>query len=112
MIDITETMLPSTVMSDRSFDAQMASSAIPADSRSLFMHFRAGRARGLDRAGGNGGWIASDQSHPAYLPQPAYLPLVASTLTGSPSVMFRTELYGPVTTSSAGLRPSSTSKYL
>ena len=37
MIDVTETMLPSTVMSDRSFDAQMASSAMPADSRSLFM---------------------------------------------------------------------------
>ena len=33
MIDVTATMLPSTVMNDRSLAAQMASSAMPADSR-------------------------------------------------------------------------------
>jgi hypothetical protein len=32
MIDVTATMLPSTVMNDRSFDDQIASSAISADS--------------------------------------------------------------------------------
>src|SRR5687768_7896688 len=36
MIDVTATILPSTVMSDRSFDDQMALSAIPAASRYLF----------------------------------------------------------------------------
>jgi hypothetical protein len=33
MIDVTATMLPSTVMNDRSFADQMASSAIDADSQ-------------------------------------------------------------------------------
>src|SRR5437773_12168765 len=37
MIDVTATMLPSTVMSDRSLDDQMASSAMRADSKNLFM---------------------------------------------------------------------------
>src|SRR5713226_9240247 len=37
MMDVTATMLPSTVMNDRSFDDQMASSAIIADSNSLFI---------------------------------------------------------------------------
>ena len=36
MIDMTATMLPSTVMSDRSLAAQMALSAMPAASRYLF----------------------------------------------------------------------------
>src|SRR5262249_24395780 len=33
MIDVTATMLPSTVMNERSFAAQMAESAMPPDSR-------------------------------------------------------------------------------
>src|SRR5262249_12543117 len=37
MIDVTATMLPSTVMNDRSLDAQIAASAILADSNSLFI---------------------------------------------------------------------------
>src|SRR5215210_837947 len=37
MIDVTATMLPSTVMNDRSFDVQMASSAMKADSKNLFI---------------------------------------------------------------------------
>src|SRR5882672_12619557 len=36
MIEVTATMLPSTVINDRSFEPQIASSAMPADSRSLF----------------------------------------------------------------------------
>ena len=36
MIDVTATMLPSTVISDRSLEDQIASSAIPADSMILF----------------------------------------------------------------------------
>src|ERR1700687_1313879 len=37
MIEVTATMLPSTVMNDRSLAAQIALSAIAADSRKLFM---------------------------------------------------------------------------
>src|SRR5437867_4036549 len=37
MIEVTATMLPSTVMNDRNLADQMASSAIAADSRSLFI---------------------------------------------------------------------------
>src|SRR5262245_7615641 len=37
MIDVTATMLPSTVMNDRSFAVQMASSAMLAASRNLFI---------------------------------------------------------------------------
>src|SRR5689334_2394197 len=37
MIDVTATMLPSTVMNDRSFAVQIASSAIRADSQNLFI---------------------------------------------------------------------------
>ena len=37
MIDVTATMLPSTVMNDRSLAPQIAASAIFADSRNLFM---------------------------------------------------------------------------
>src|SRR5436309_13846390 len=37
MIDVTATMLPSTVMNDRSLDDQIASSAMSADSMNLFM---------------------------------------------------------------------------
>ena len=36
MMDVTATMLPSTVISDPGFDVQMASGAMPADSRSLY----------------------------------------------------------------------------
>src|SRR5262245_10822797 len=45
MIDVTATMLPSTVMNDRSLAPQIASSAIPADSRSLFMRGHEGLER-------------------------------------------------------------------
>ena len=37
MIDVTATMLPSTVMNDRSFAAQMAWRAMPADSNSVLI---------------------------------------------------------------------------
>src|SRR5581483_3241318 len=37
MIDVTATMLPRTVMNDRSLALQIASSAIAADSRNVFM---------------------------------------------------------------------------
>src|SRR5262249_4166484 len=37
MIDVTATMLPSTVMNDRSLEDQIASSAMSADSMNLFM---------------------------------------------------------------------------
>ena len=74
MIDVTATMLPSTVMNDRSLAAQIASSAISADSRNLFIEL-------------------------------SYFGFVVSTLTGSPSAMPRTELYGPVITWSPALRP-------
>src|SRR5437660_12846278 len=40
MIDVTATMLPSTVMKDRSLAAQIASSAMNADSKYLFMVLR------------------------------------------------------------------------
>jgi hypothetical protein len=36
MIDVTATMFPRTVMNDRSFAPQMASSAIHAESKNLF----------------------------------------------------------------------------
>ena len=39
MIDVTATMLPSTVINDRSLDDQIASSAIIADSKILFIFF-------------------------------------------------------------------------
>ena len=41
MIDVTATMLPSTVMNERSLDDQMASSAISAESRNLFTTYLA-----------------------------------------------------------------------
>src|SRR5439155_19397119 len=40
MIDVTATMLPSTVMNDRSLADQIASSAMIADSKYLFMALR------------------------------------------------------------------------
>src|SRR6266850_1076546 len=43
IIEVTATMLPSTVINDRSFADQMASSAISADSRNLFMFGQDGR---------------------------------------------------------------------
>ena len=58
MIDVTATMLPSTVMSDRSLAAQMALSAMPAASRYLFT------------AGLSAGWLHPDRiavSHAAHV---------------------------------------------
>src|ERR1043165_3277613 len=83
MIDVTATMLPSTVINDRSLAAQIAASAILADSNSLCM---TGGAAALYR-------LALDGC------------LLLSTFTASPSAMLRTELYGPVTTWSPGFRP-------
>src|SRR5881394_386227 len=67
MIDVTATILPSTVMNDRSFADQMASSAMRADSRSLFI-------RGRGRQGGQG---RQGLVHPAFpgRPRPPCLPL-------------------------------------
>src|SRR3954468_12659402 len=42
MIDVTATTLPSTVISDRSFEAQIAASAMAADSSSAFTGLPAG----------------------------------------------------------------------
>src|SRR5438067_1705279 len=50
MIDVTATMLPRTVINDRSLADQIASSAICAESRNLFIN-RAGRAGAAGRAG-------------------------------------------------------------
>src|SRR5476649_244211 len=47
MIEVTATMLPSTVMNDRSLADQIASSAIIADSKILFMPGRLGHPRDL-----------------------------------------------------------------
>src|SRR5581483_2095059 len=47
MIDVTATMLPRTVMNDRSFADQIASNAIRADSQSLFIRLRGPRDRRL-----------------------------------------------------------------
>src|SRR5215831_9265932 len=44
IIDVTATILPSTVMNDRSFAAQIASSAMRADSRNLFIRRQDGQA--------------------------------------------------------------------
>ena len=65
MIDVTATMLPSTVISDRSFEPQMAWSAIDADSRILL---RFSTVDGLPQP---------CQARPPYLP----LAVVFSTLT-------------------------------
>src|SRR5215510_15300631 len=43
MIDVTATMLPRTVMNDRSLEDQIASSAMSADSMNLFIPTRVGR---------------------------------------------------------------------
>src|SRR4051794_32360618 len=48
MIDVTATMLPRTVMNDRSFAAQMAWRAMPADSKRVFMTRGLPRGRRLD----------------------------------------------------------------
>ena len=89
MIDVTATMLPSTVMNDRSLPAQMEASA---------------RRIGVDELlharrpwSGQSGQVRSFGS---------------SGFTASPSFKSRTELKGPVMTSSPALRPFSTSKYL
>src|SRR5262249_30959304 len=111
MIDVTATMLPSTVMNDRSLADQIASRAIRADSAKLRI--------GLVGRGGPGRLVRFARSprgeafgrtirvgvcgRPTYLTHPAhlsYLPFFAllSTFTRSPSAMPRTELYGPVIT--------------
>ena len=69
MIDVTATMLPSTVMNERSLLAQMACSAIAADFEELVHCAGAPVTRGA-----------------------------CSTLTASPSARSRTELNGPMMT--------------
>src|SRR4051794_25049891 len=63
MIDVTATMLPSTVMNDRSLADQIASSAISADSAKL----RIGRAGQASRAGQAGRINAQVEHAGAYL---------------------------------------------
>src|SRR5256885_14881318 len=120
MIDVTATMLPSTVMNDRSLADQIASSAIRADSAKLRIG-RVGQAGRAGQAGRTGEEVhiawpfdPPDLLDPPDPPDhPSYLPFFAlSTFTRSPSAMPRTELYGPVITWSPGLIPEATSKYL
>ena len=82
MIDVTATMLPSTVRNDRSLFAQIAPSAMLAASRNWFTACL-GR-RGRRRAVG---------------------------LTAAPSASSRTDANGPVMTASPSFRPDRTSKY-
>src|SRR5689334_2808618 len=75
MIEVTATMLPSTVISDRSFALQIASSAMAADSRNLFIP-RAGRAGGAGTAGRLQGDPEPNPPAPPALPaRPALPPL-------------------------------------
>ncbi len=71
IIEVTATMLPSTVINDRSFADQMASSAISADSIKL---------------------RTPCPALPASPAHPVYFFLLLSTFTRSPSAMPRTEL--------------------
>src|SRR3954467_10678577 len=110
IIDVTATMLPSTVMNDRSLADQIASSAISADSAKLRIGLVgqvgcAGQAgRSNPRVEHAGACLRSGvcgrstrQTCPADLSHPTYLAFFASsTFTRSPSAMPRTELYGPV----------------
>src|SRR4051812_17805659 len=104
MIEVTATMLPSTVMNERSLADQIALSAIAADSRYFCM---TGPVGWLDRLIGS--FRSADLAHPGPpdlpglpAPRPPYLnhprALPSSILTVSPSARARTELYGPVTT--------------
>ena len=85
MIEVTATMLPSTVMNDRSLRDQIASSAIATDSR-IWSWIR---ILGELRRARCGRFV---------------------TFTVSPSAIWRTESNGPVTTWSPALEPDSTSK--
>src|SRR5438105_4435788 len=91
MIDVTATMFPSTVMNDRSLDVQIASSAIIAARKNLFIVGSDGSG-GSGRSGGSGGCspYRTHQTYQAYLTYFAFFAL--STFTGSPSAMPRTEL--------------------
>src|SRR5438876_2427369 len=114
MIDVTATMLPSTVMNDRSFADQIASSAIIADSRYLFMN--ADGQKGQERREGRETRTSLGR-RPSRPSSPSCLYLVCccsfvSIFTASPSLSDRTELYGPVMTISPGFRPERSSKYL
>src|SRR5690349_17214492 len=82
IIEVTATMLPRTVMNDRSFADQMASSAMSEDSqRFRILPFQP---------------LLPVQPFLPFLPLPPYLLLLLSTFTRSPSAIPRTELYGPV----------------
>src|SRR5262245_48347753 len=70
MIEVTATMFPSTVMNDRSLAPQIASSAIPADSRSLFMCSLEGR-EGLEGLEGPEGAACSRNHLPVHPALPA-----------------------------------------
>ena len=86
MIEVTATMLPSTIMNDRSLLAQIDESARPIASRNLFMAPVVGLRLLL------GGVVGS------------------ASRTSSPSCRSRTELNGPVMTWSPTFTPVSTSK--
>src|SRR2546423_10324817 len=75
MIDVTATMLPSTVINDRSFDDQMASSAMSAESRNLFM-VGSSRSRTSGRS--------REFLHDPHDPPDYFFALLLSTLTASP----------------------------
>src|SRR5438874_8873860 len=116
MMDVTATMLPSTVMNDRSLAAQIAASAIIADSKNLFISGQEDQERQerLDRPDTRELCSSARPACPACPARPAYffVLLLLSTFTVSPSAMPRTELYGPVITCSPSFSPYSTSKYL
>src|SRR3954453_21864698 len=124
MIDVTATMLPSTVMNDRSLADQIASRAIRADSAKLRIGLvglvgRVGRIRrdishGVEQPGtASPIGVCGRPTYATYLAHPSYLAFFGlPDSTRSPSAMPRTELYGPVITWSPGLIPEVTSKYL
>src|SRR5215510_16494197 len=87
MIDVTATMLPSTVMNDRSLEDQIASSAMSADSMNLFIV----GSRESRRSGRPCGSLLDP---PGPRDPRDYFLVLLSTFTRSPSAIPRTELYG------------------
>src|SRR5262245_62628838 len=116
MIDVTATMLPRTVMKDRSLADQIASRAISADSAKLRIGLvgQVGRVRQVGRirrdisqgveqpASASPAGVcgrSTYQTPPTHPTHPSYLALfVLSTFTRSPSGMARTDLFGSVIT--------------
>src|SRR3989442_14883136 len=82
MIDVTATMLPRTVMNDRSLAAQIASSAIIADSKYLFM-----------ASTGQEGQEGHDPSHLSYPSCPSRPSCLSHPSCPSPDLLLRVDLH-------------------